>query len=429
MKEDLLHYIWNYKKIPLQGLQTTSGEPISILDMGMANHLAGPDFLNAKIRINNQLWVGNVEMHIKSSDWYRHNHEKDANYDAVILHVVWEDDVPVFGGKGFIIPTLTLQGVIAPQLLQSYQHLVENKDKNFINCENQIKETSSFLLDNWWERLFLERLERKSSYVLELLEASKNNWEQVMFILLLKSFGLNNNGGAFAAVGETLPYTVVRKVQNDVFKVESLLFGTAGLLQDTVVVDDYFKRLYAEYLFLKNKFGLQVQTGEPPQFFRLRPANFPTIRLSQLANLVVQHPNLFHEVMQGKSPREFYTLFAVAASSYWRTHYTFGQKSKETPKGLTPRFVDSIILNAVLPLQFCYAKYLGNDVNESILGLATQLKKETNHIVQNFEAHGVAIKNAKEGQAALTLYHSYCTKNKCLQCSIGSSMLSANNYL
>ncbi|CAM4183164.1 DUF2851 domain-containing protein [Zobellia roscoffensis] len=423
MREDLLHFIWKYKKLQLTNLVTTLGERLLLLDFGTHNHLAGPDFFNAKIDIDGQVWAGNVEIHLKSSDWYAHYHEEDDNYNNVILHVVWEDDVEVFRKDNSAIPTLELRKYIPLQLLQSYQKLFDKKDVRFVNCEKDLKEVDDFLVKNWLERLYFERLEVKAEFVLELLEKTNNNWEQVLFTLLLKTFGLKINGASFLSLGAALEFSVFRKQQENVFQTESLLFGMTHLLEDDEVLDEYYIQLKKEYEYQKKKYDLKDEGVLKPQFFKLRPPNFPTIRLSQLANLYGSHFSLFQKVVSATSLEEMYTLFEVSASPYWNDHYTFGKESKKSIKRLTPKFIDLLIVNAILPLQFCYAKYQGKDVNESIINIISNIKKEENTVVGNFKTHGLSAGNAQESQALLQLYNSYCTQNKCLQCAVGTNLL------
>lgn len=425
MREDLLHFIWKYKKLQLTELTTSKNESVSIVDVGTHNHLAGPDFFNAKVNIDKQLWAGTVEIHVHSSDWYAHKHEEDANYDTVILHVVWEDDAAVFRKNGSEIPTLELKNYISSTLLSAYQKLFDSKQKTFINCEKDIAQTDDFIFQNWLERLYFERLERKSNAVLELLNTSKNDWEKVLFVLLLKNFGLKINGASFSSLAQALDFSVVRKLQSDVSQLESVFFGMSHLLEDETVLDNYYIQLKKEYQHLKNKFDLKNVGVVKPEFFKLRPPNFPTIRLSQLANLYGKHQNLFDKIIHTSDLEEVYSVFEVAASSYWNDHFTFGKSSKKSTKKLTKKFIDLLIINTILPLKFCYAKHLGKDANEEIIQIISQIKAEENAIITNFKNHGVAAKNAKDSQAALQLYTEYCTKNRCLQCVVGSSLLKA----
>ncbi|WP_422083957.1 DUF2851 family protein [Ulvibacterium sp.] len=427
MREDLLHFIWKYRKLPLEGLVTSNGQEIEILEVGTHNHLAGPDFFNAKIAIGGQLWAGNVEIHVKSSDWYAHGHEKDTNYNAVILHVVWEDDAAIFRSDESEIPTLELRHHIPNYLLGNYQNLFDKRHKQFINCEKDITEIDSFVFRNWLDRLYFERLESKSVRVQSLLKESKNNWEQVLFALLLKNFGSKINGESFLSLSRVLDFSIIRKIQNDPFKLESVLFGLAGLLSNDSIVDTYHTNLNKEYGYLKTKYQLDEEGVLLPEFFKLRPANFPTIRLSQLANLYGTHPNLFSKIIEAGDLSEMYSIFTISASAYWDTHFTFGKESRRSVKKLTKAFIDLLIVNTVIPLKFCYAKHRGKEINEEIIMLASQLKKEENTIIKSFGNHGSKASNALESQALLQLYNEYCTKNRCLDCAVGTTLLNRNN--
>ena len=424
MREDLLHFIWKYKKLKLTDLITTKGERLLLLDFGTHNHLAGPDFFNAKIDIEGQVWAGNVEMHLKSSDWYAHHHEEDDNYNNVILHVVWEDDVEVFRNDNSTIPTLELCKYISLQLLQSYQKLFEKKDVGFINCEKDLKEVDGFLVKSWLERLYFERLEDKADFIFELLKKSNNDWEQVLFTMLLKTFGLKINGASFLSLGAAMEFPVFRKQRENIFQMESLLFGMAHLLEENEVLDEHYIQLKKEFAYQKKKYGLKNESVLKPQFFKLRPPNFPTIRLSQLANLYALHSSLFQKVISASSLDEMFLLFKVSASTYWYTHYTFGKESKKSSKKLTSKFIDLLIVNVILPLQFCYAKYQGKECNEHISNIISNIKREENTVIRNFKVHGLSATNAQESQSLLQLYNFYCTQNKCLQCAIGTNLLS-----
>ncbi len=427
MREDLLHFIWKYRKLPLEGLVTSNNLEIEILEVGVHNHLAGPDFFNAKIHIGGQLWAGNVEIHIKSSDWYVHGHERDSNYNNVILHVVWEDDATVFRSDESEMPTLELKPYIPDYLLDNYQSLFDKRHKRFINCEKDIGQIDPFVFRNWLDRLYFERLEGKSLLVQSLLKESKNNWEQVLFTLLLKNFGSKINGESFSSLGRVLDFSIIRKIQNDPFKLESVFFGLAGLLGSDSITDIHYTNLNKEYGYLKTKYQLNDEGVQRPEFFKLRPANFPTIRLSQLANLYGSHPNLFSEVMGASNITEIYSIFTISASAYWDTHFTFGKESRRNTKKLTKVFINLLIINTLIPLKFCYAKHTGKEVNEEITMLASQLKKEENTIIKSFGDHRSKVENALESQALLQLYNEYCTKNRCLDCAVGTILLNRNN--
>ncbi|PKB43433.1 uncharacterized protein DUF2851 [Cellulophaga sp. RHA19] len=426
MREDLLHFIWKYKKIQLKGLQTTKGDAITITSVGTHNYNEGPDFFNAQLKIGNQLWAGNVEIHINASDWYAHNHEKDKNYDNVILHVVWQEDATVFRPDNSEIPTLVLKDYIPLHILNNYKQLFSSKNQKFINCEKDVATVDSFLMQNWLDRLYFERLEQKSILIQQLLTDSNNNWEHVLFALLMKNFGSAINGESFLQLAKNIDFSVLKKVSVKPLHAESLLFGMSGLLQNDEILDNYYLELKKEYAFLAHKFNFTIHDQVSVAFFKLRPTNFPTIRLSQLCALYGKHQTLFAKLMQAKTVDQIYDLCNVVASNYWDNHYTFGKESKVSKKRLTKSFVNLLIINTILPLRFCYSKYVGKDDNENILEISTALDKEQNSIVSGFKNIKLNVQNAKDSQAVLQLYKMYCTKNKCLQCAVGSSLLSRN---
>lgn len=426
MREDLLQFIWKYRKLQLGSLVTTNKEVLEVLDVGLHNLQAGPDFFNAKINIAGQLWAGNVEVHIHSSDWYVHHHEQDSKYDNVILHVVWKDDMAIYRKDNTIIPTLELSHYIPEDLLRNYQNLFDTKNSKFINCENEISGTDKFVLNNWLERMYIERLEQKSLLVNDLLEASKNDWEKVLYILLLKNFGLKINGDSFLSLAQALDFNIVRRIQKNPIQLESALFGLAGLLNDDTLIDPYQGLLKNEYDYLEHKFGFSQEGVRAPEFFKLRPPNFPTIRLSQFANLYCENDNLFQKLINAKTVAELYPIFSVSASAYWDNHYSFGKSSKKGSKKVTKKFIDLVLINTILPIKFSYYKHVGKDSNESLFAIINDIKKEENTIMKKFGALGIELRTAGDSQAILQLYNEYCSKNKCLQCSIGSRLLDGN---
>jgi len=423
MREDLLHFIWKYKKLQLEELSSSKKESIQVLDVGTHNLLSGPDFFNARVRINGQLWAGTVEMHLRSSDWYAHHHERDPNYNNVILHVVWEDDLDVFRSDNSSIPTLVLKEYISPSILKEYQKLFHRKEETFINCGEAITEVDDFILKKWLERLYFERLEQKSSLVLKLLKDTNNDWEQVFFIMLCKNFGLKINGESFFEIARALDFSMVRKIQANTIQMESVLFGLAGCLSQEIVGDHYQERLIKEYNFLKAKFNISGKTVHKVEFFKLRPSNFPTIRLSQLANLYSRHQNLFSKTVGASSLTELYELFNVTASPYWDNHFTFGKISRKQPSKLSKNFVHLLVLNTILPIKMCYAKYIASDIAEELLQIVEGIPAERNNIISKYGELGLQFPSAMEGQAVLQLHNGYCTQNKCLHCAVGHQLL------
>jgi hypothetical protein len=420
MKEEFLHYVWQYKKFALSGLTTAQGDHLQILHIGNSLQQAGPDFFNAQIIIGNQKWAGNVEIHLNSSNWYSHRHERDQNYDNVILHVVWKHDAEVFRKDNSEIPVLELQHYVSADLLYQYQKL--QTKKSWINCENAIKAIPQFVMLNWTERLFFERLERKIEPISVLLNDNQNNWEATLFCLLAKNFGLNVNGEIFMKMAQSIPFSVIRKEAFDVQYLEALFFGLAGMLpQDTQ--DNYVKELKDLYDYLTIKYQLEVTNFQPVAFFRLRPDNFPTIRLAQLAMLYHLQRNLFSKVIQAKSPQEFYKIFDVSVSDYWLVHYNFEKISKWKEKSLSKAFIDLLVVNAIIPLQFAYDKSLGKDISEDSIRILEQIVPESNSIIAKFKDFGIEARNTFETQALLQLKNEYCDANRCLQCAVGMELL------
>jgi len=421
MKENLLHFVWKLKLFSTAQLKSTNGEIIEIISAGTANLNAGPDFLNAKLVINNQLWAGNVEIHLNSSDWYLHNHEIDENYDSVILHVVWEHSVEVFRKTNQPIATLELKNYISKELLDNYQQLF-SKNKNWINCEKDIESIDSFILTNWLERLYVERLENKSEQIQNTVNKLNNNWEAALFVLLAKNFGLKINSEAFMNFANSFDFSIVRKVSGNLEQLEALFFGQAGMLSNDYE-SEYFENLKKEYHFLQVKFQLTPISNGQIHFFRLRPNNFPTIRLSQLAMVYHSHQNLFSKIIETEDIKEFYGLFDLATSNYWETHFTFETASKKSIKKITKPFIDLLLINTIIPLKFLYLKSLGKNDISSVLTIIANIKPEKNEIISKFSELNIKSKTAFETQALLQLKNEYCNKQLCLSCAVGRELL------
>lgn len=420
MKEDFLHHIWQFKKFDIQHLRTVKDEPIEIINSGQYLQQSGPDFFNAQLRIGNQTWAGNVEIHIKSSDWYLHNHERDAKYDNVILHVVWEHDTEVIRQDTTEIPVLELKNYVDAQVLNSYNTLTAAK--TWIYCEKELETLNSFVLENWKERLFFERLERKAIPMLELAKETNNDWEAVLFCFLAKNFGLKNNGESFFEIARSLPFAVVRKEAFEAENLEALLMGRAGFL-NRKYEDVYAKDLQHRYAYMAVKHTIKSVYITPPEFFRHRPDNFPTIRLSQLAQLYHTHQNLFTKLVQSKSVEAIYDLLQTATSPYWETHYRFDKESNKKRKKLTKSFIDLLIINTVVPLRFAYAKNTGAETGEELLQLIKNIQPERNTIIDKFRQFKMPVDSAYDTQSLLQLKNEYCNHHKCMQCAIGIEVL------
>lgn len=423
MKEDFLHYLWKYKKWNTQDLKTTTGDSICISQVGQYLQQAGPDFFNAQMSIGNQKWAGNVEIHLKSSDWYVHHHEKDAAYENVILHVVWEHDTAVFRKDNTELPVLELKNYTDKEVLVNYEQLTI--PKSWIFCEKQLSDLDDFVLKNWLERLFFERLERKSKAIYELLEQTNNDWEAVLFCMLAKNFGLNSNGAVFLKIAQSIPFSIIRKESFEVENLEALLFGKAGLLEGEKE-DNYFKDLQFRYFYLLHKYQLSSESEGQVQFFKHRPDNFPTIRLSQLAHLYHLHQNLFSKISSITTIEGVYELFQVRPSEYWETHYQFDRESPKKTKKLSKSFADLLLINTIVPVQFAYAKSVAKEISDDLISILSHVAPEKNSIVDKFQIFGLRANNSFETQSLLQLKNEYCAYGKCLDCAIGMELLKKN---
>ncbi len=420
MKEDFLHYIWKNGFFEQDNLLTTSHERIKIISKGVYNHNSGPDFLEAKIMIEEIVWVGNIEIHKHSSDWYAHGHEKDPAYDNVILHVVFEDDMPVYNSNNVQIPTLILSKYVSKKLLKSYNKLIKNK--SILRCQNVLKQVDPYVLEHFKYKLFLERLEQKYEIIKGLLNQTQNNWRQVMFETLLKYFGGIVNKDAFEMLAKFLPYNVFIQYKDNPFQLEALLFGVSGLLTEPKT-DAYYQSLQKEFAYLKEKHQLEVLPGKMIKFHRLRPLNFPTIRLAQFASLFHKNNHLFNKLMKISKPEEAYNFFEVSAGDYWKNHYNFDKVTKEKEKKLGKNFIDIILINVIVPIKFAYQKYQGIYNEDEIIKLVELIKPEKNRVITTFDKINFKVKNALDSQAILQLNANYCDNNRCLQCDIAHQIL------
>ena len=419
MKEDFLHYLWKYKKVPLNTVLTT-GERLQILSFGDYNTLSGPDFQSAQLLIDEQQWAGNVEMHLKSSHWYVHGHESDPAYRNVILHVVWEHDVEVFDANNLPIPTLELRDLISPELLERYNTTVASHYQ-FIPCEKEYTTIPAITLLSWNERLLVERLEEKATAVNELLKAANFDWEKVLFCMLLKSFGGTVNGEAFLQLGKHLDFSIIRKERSHPLHLEALLLGQAGLLLEETELS-YPRELLQNYHYLQQKYNLSAPVVKI-HFTGLRPQGFPTIRLSQLVQLYELNEGLFSQILEVNDFKSIQKLFAVGVSDFWETHYTFTKTSKKVKKPISASLITLIWINVFIPLKYAYYQSLGKDVSESLIEELKTMTAESNSIITQYQQLGVSVTTAFDTQVLLQQYKHYCQSKRCLDCAIGISIL------
>lgn len=420
MKEELLHMVWKTKRFNLQNLKTTKGETITILNFGFHNYNAGPDFLNATIKISDTTWVGHVEMHTSASDWLRHKHHLDPAYNNVILHVVYNDDAIAITMCEQTIPTLVLKNRIENRVIDEYQRLLLNAD--WVPCAAQFDKINPTKLEIYLERMLIERLENKCKIISQYLANSKNDWEYVCYKLIIKYLGLKVNSEAFEMLSDKVPYSLLVKNRTSVSMLESLLFGQAGLLHKAP--DLYTQSLKKEYLYLQKKHALEPMTGIEWRFARMRPSNFPSIRVAQIAALYFKTPKIFNAIIRHPSIATFKEILNICLHEYWDTHYIPGKPSNPKQKHLGLQTVHLIIINAYIPLVFTYAKIKGDVLlKETAIDLYRKLPKEKNVIIDNWKALGVKISNSASSQALIELKMQYCNKLKCLNCPIGQDIL------
>ena len=420
MREELLTYLWKTQKFNRSSLKTTNGDTVVIVKPGQENAHAGPDFFNAHIQIGKTLWVGNVELHVQSSDWFRHNHQTDKNYDNVVLHVVWNNDFPVFDVSQQPIPTLSLKDYAPKNVVEKYKSWLSQNNK-WILCADDLHTLPDLVRKQFWERLYVERLMEKTSLFQSWLALTQNNWEAVFFIALSKGFGLKLNGMTFAQMALSIPWNAILKNSNNVENLEALLMGQAGLF-NTHSENAYFQKQQKAHAYLKHKYR-RNSPAQSVKFFRLRPSNFPTIRLAQLAWLMHQKPRLHSLIHEAKTINDWYTILDTKTTPFWETHFHFDTPSKKRINRLTKPFKQLLLLNTVFPFLFQYYAYIGDRRKESVLDWLRQLPPEKNAYVTKFNQLGCPIEDALESQACIQLKNHYCTPRRCLKCAYGHKLL------
>ena len=428
--EQLLHYVWKHRILPLGKLCTTSGQEVEVIDPGLHNHDAGPDFFNAKVRIGGQVWVGNVEIHLRSSDWQRHGHQLDPAYNNVILHVAEVVDAEVVTQDGKQLPQLCLP--IPEDVNEHYAELCRTED--YPRCWRIIPSLSRLTVHSWMSALVADRLAERAQRCLDWLKAVDGDWERTLFVALARNFGFGVNGDAFEAWGKALPLHAAAKHRDDLFQLEALFLGTAGLLaleavpptaRQAAAEDSYFLRLQREWAYLKHKFQLpEPMAYERWRYLRLRPQNFPHLRIVQLANLYFRGTASFAALMKASSREALHTALDAAPSDYWQRHYLFGLESRRSEKHLSPSSRDLIIINTVCPMLFGYGE-AHNDpsVQERAVELLEELRPEQNYIIRQWQQCGVEVASAADSQALIQLKRIYCDRKDCLRCRFGFEYL------
>ena len=420
--EEFLHFIWQFRLYEYKNLVTTAGETVEVLQQGSLNKHAGPDFSNAKLIISKTTWVGNVEVHLKSSDWLLHQHQHNEAYENVILHVVLEDDKPIYRKDGTVIPTVVMKGLFSETLFDRYLGMVNST--NDFPCQKQIATIDQFLIDGFLTRVLVERLTEKSVAVYDKLAQLKGDWDETFYHFMAKNFGFKVNALPMEMLAQSLPQTIFAKHKDQPLQIEALLFGQAGFLNQNFA-DDYPNALKKEYAFLQKKYNLKPIDISLWKFMRMRPQNFPTLRLAQFAGLISVSNHLFSKVLTTKDYRNSAVLFEnLPVNPFWQTHYHFNKTATKVSLQLGKKSIDNILINTLCLFLFAYGKAMKqeNYVTRALY-ILEYLSAEQNAVVQQFVDAGVDIKNAFSSQAILQLKKCYCNEKKCLTCGIGIKLL------
>lgn len=424
MNEDFVNFIWKYRLFNQKPLRTTNGTPVEISSSGRYNPHAGPDFVDVQVRIGSTTWVGNAEIHIRTSDWERHGHTQDKAYNNVILHVVYENDCNAFREDGTEPAVLEIKSYINENITNRYQILIQNM--TWIPCEKQLALVDPVYIQSCLQRMLAERLEEKSNAVYTLLEENKGDWGQTCYVLLARNFGFKLNALPFELVARSLTSKILEKHKSNPFQLEALIFGQAGFLEE-LPADDYISSLQKEYRYLKHKYQLHPIDSYLWKYLRLRPQNFPAIRLSQFASLLHHSGQLFSKLLDARDVKEIKALFgSVRLSTYWETHNKPGKSCRKGSLSLGKESIVNILINTVSVLLFSYGKYISNEeISNRALNLLESIPAETNHIILRYRQLGVKAVGADSSQALLQLKKTYCDRKKCLNCAIGARIINS----
>lgn len=421
MNEALISFIWRFSLFQSFDFVSNSNEIIQIVSPGIPNYDAGPDFFNAKIKIGETLWAGNIEIHVKTSDWTKHNHQYNKAFDSVILHVVFDNDLTE---KINEIPVLELKNYINPALLERYDSIIASKQ--WVPCANMLHTINATLKNHWLERLMVERLERKTKEIENLLVFNNNSWEETFYQLLASNFGFKTNKVPFELLAKSIAQKILAKQKDNLFQIEALLFGQSGLLSNELM-DEYPVELLKEYNYLRKKYKLNPIEGYLWKFLRTRPQNFPTIRISQFAQLIHKSSSLFSHVLECNNLNSLQALFNLKASSYWDNHFVFDKiHLQSSAKALGNRSVNILLINAVIPLIFAYGKQRNSEeLTARAIDFIYLIESENNSVINKWASYGLVVQNAAESQALIELKTNYCDLKRCLECEIGASLLSS----
>lgn len=426
--EEFLHYLWRLRLFDHTNLTTTEGIALRIVDQGTHNQQdAGPDFSQARIRLGDTLWAGHVELHKRSSDWLQHHHQNDPAYQTVVLHVVYEDDVPIYYPSGERLPTLVLRGRVSPRHLQRYAQLLASQQ--WIACKTQLSSYELQECQPWLHYLARERLAYKAAEVEQALEQNHYYWEETFYYFLARNFGVPQNAVAFEVLARSIPFKVMMQYKGDCLTLEALLLGQSGLLALVEAPDKYTQRLQKEYQFLAHKHGLQSLPASAWKRGKMRPAHLPTLRMAQLAALLHRSQHLFSRLLATQAPEELSALFKVGVTGYWDTHYRLSRPTQARKKMLGTNTIHSLLINTVAPFLVAYGRHKGDSsYGKRALALLNVLPAERNSTIDQWHDLGMRTANALETQALLQLKKHYCTAKRCLECQFGHRVLNRRDF-
>jgi hypothetical protein len=423
MNESFLHYIWQFQYFDKKELRCSTGEDLAIFNPGQKNTHAGPDFYNAKLKLDSIEWAGSVEIHIQSSGWREHRHQDDPAYENVVLHVVWEENERIIRKDGTLLPTLELKTRVAPAFLLQYKRIVHSRNK--IPCANAIASVPDVIRISMLDKALMSRLESKADNILKAFEKSNADWEETCYQMLCRNFGFKVNTEPFLQLAQSLPYKILMKHSDRLEQMEALIFGQAGFLNETIN-DPYYLLLKREYTLLKKKYDLARRQMNKAQwrFLRLRPANFPSVRLAQLASVLHHQKNMFSKIITALSWKEMMPVFSVKPSAYWLYHYQFFKKQKKEIPSLGRMSTENILINSIVPILVAYGKSKGDQrFTDRAIRLLQETGAEKNNILRSWDALGLGSSTAFDSQALIELHNSFCMRRRCLDCNIGFSLL------
>lgn len=424
ISEDFLHYIWKNRLFRLP-LSLVTGEDVEVLDVGQHNHDSGPDFFNAKIRINKTVWAGNIEVHFKTSDWFMHGHHHDKNYQNIILHIVYKHDVEVSDYEGINIPTAEIQFPV--NIYENYSAILQNTE--WIPCGKSVRSIDPLIMNLWLDRLLAERMQVKAEDIVKNFQETKGDWKETIYRQLARNFGFKVNGMPFDLLSKSLPYKYLERHYRSQIQTEALLFGQAGFLEVSGR-DEYYLKLKGEYDYLRKKYNLRPIASHLWRFLRMRPANFPTIRIAQFAAMVSSNPGFPNNILEFDPDILKDELIKLKPSTYWDNHYVFNKLSVRRTKQLGNQAVHNIIINTLIPVYFEYGRQTGNDhFRQKAIAFLETLPPESNNITRGWENSGISVSNAFYSQSLLQLKNHYCNFKKCLFCQVGNLIICTTGYL